>query len=863
MSITIPTILNYYSQAEEDMDVIKKEDICPIPRAKKRRLDHLSWEEKIQRKKLKNRVAAQTSRDRKKAKMEEMEQALHHVMKECKELRNANKRLSEENAKLKKSNCNCNQNRSVECDVQSRSAASVNPLPKGLDMHSAAALKAQTATAVWKIVLACLLYQTCSMSWTGTSTLTLWKNSRRASCKISPQIWRQLLKRQIVKYLDVCMESICDFPRLITISEENANKRLSEENANKRLSEENANKRLSEENANKRLSEENANKRLSEENANKRLSEENANKRLSEENANKRLSEENANKRLSEENANKRLSEENANKRLSEENANKRLSEENANKRLSEENANKRLSEENANKRLSEENANKRLSEENANKRLSEENANKRLSEENANKRLSEENANKRLSEENANKRLSEENANKRLSEENANKRLSEENANKRLSEENANKRLSEENANKRLSEENANKRLSEENANKRLSEENANKRLSEENANKRLSEENANKRLSEENANKRLSEENANKRLSEENANKRLSEENANKRLSEENANKRLSEENANKRLSEENANKRLSEENANKRLSEENANKRLSEENANKRLSEENAKLKKSNWFGHALSSGFESSNSNSSVEDSVGLPSISDLLNELDRDVDIDSLEELTQSLLQDIAADLEAAAEKANCEEPNGDRKVSEQPLVGSSPEQLEPNGCVRVKSEPGLEQEISPYLLLHHNYSAKQPESYERLKNKKTSKRTNLNTKTKPKPIMPKITNLLTSTSQLDSNEILYGTLDHTTNCITIIVDDNNLHLSEAVTEIVTTEEDTPSLDIKSETNTLELPEYKQSNGERSPHSFSDCGYESLDSPGMEENEVDIWDQSVCELFPML
>lgn len=46
------------------------------PRGKKRRLDHLTWEEKVQRKKLKNRVAAQTSRDRKKAKMEEMEQTI-------------------------------------------------------------------------------------------------------------------------------------------------------------------------------------------------------------------------------------------------------------------------------------------------------------------------------------------------------------------------------------------------------------------------------------------------------------------------------------------------------------------------------------------------------------------------------------------------------------------------------------------------------------------------------------------------------------------------------------------------------------------------------------------------------------------
>ncbi|XP_049539992.1 LOW QUALITY PROTEIN: uncharacterized protein LOC125954053 [Anopheles darlingi] len=47
-----------------------------IVRHKKRRLDHLTHEEKMQRKKLKNRVAAQTSRDRKKAKMEDMEKTI-------------------------------------------------------------------------------------------------------------------------------------------------------------------------------------------------------------------------------------------------------------------------------------------------------------------------------------------------------------------------------------------------------------------------------------------------------------------------------------------------------------------------------------------------------------------------------------------------------------------------------------------------------------------------------------------------------------------------------------------------------------------------------------------------------------------
>jgi X box-binding protein 1 len=205
MASAVPAILKYLSDSsnyniDQNMDV-------PV-RAKKRRLDHLSWEEKLQRKKLKNRVAAQTSRDRKKAKMDQMEKALQELfaknedlLEQCEKLKTMNERLSAENAefrtRLSTSCVNCSQNRTVVCETESGSAESLLR-PRGTVTHSAAVLRQQT-TALLKIVLACLLYRTSLTSSTATWTSHLSNNSRRAYFKISPETWRLLLKRQIFK----------------------------------------------------------------------------------------------------------------------------------------------------------------------------------------------------------------------------------------------------------------------------------------------------------------------------------------------------------------------------------------------------------------------------------------------------------------------------------------------------------------------------------------------------------------------------------------------------------------------------------------------------------------------------------------
>lgn len=65
------------------------------PKKKRQRLTHLSEEEKLARRKMKNRVAAQSARDRKKAKMDGLEEETKSLRVQNEKLRNENKLLKE------------------------------------------------------------------------------------------------------------------------------------------------------------------------------------------------------------------------------------------------------------------------------------------------------------------------------------------------------------------------------------------------------------------------------------------------------------------------------------------------------------------------------------------------------------------------------------------------------------------------------------------------------------------------------------------------------------------------------------------------------------------------------------------------
>lgn len=207
-----------------------------LARGKKRRLDHLTWEEKLQRKKLKNRVAAQTSRDRKKAKMEDMEKTIQEQSDKISELQSKcdtlaqekeaiygkyldlesrfeelKRRLDEQQQQQQQQISTANHIKSepspdlasgsVGCvsTLLGSAASAPTPLQQGtLSMEAQTTLREflpkkptdEKVAALWKIIALCLLYRTCSK----TSMCLSSKSSPKASWPMSQASWKSLIE---------------------------------------------------------------------------------------------------------------------------------------------------------------------------------------------------------------------------------------------------------------------------------------------------------------------------------------------------------------------------------------------------------------------------------------------------------------------------------------------------------------------------------------------------------------------------------------------------------------------------------------------------------------------------------------------
>lgn len=113
--LTVPSIdtssysASVSSDLTEDDDFLDGDDQQPKKKRVRHNLSHLTMEERIERRKMKNRVAAQSARDRKKATMDGMAKKLAilseerlKLVRENQQLKNSMQRMREENEKLKK-----------------------------------------------------------------------------------------------------------------------------------------------------------------------------------------------------------------------------------------------------------------------------------------------------------------------------------------------------------------------------------------------------------------------------------------------------------------------------------------------------------------------------------------------------------------------------------------------------------------------------------------------------------------------------------------------------------------------------------------------------------------------------------------
>lgn len=244
---SLPSPAHSWSSSDMDGDTSGASEVKRS--GKKRRLDHLSWEEKVQRKKLKNRVAAQTSRDRKKAKMDDMEATIDALKEENTALRTNFKSLERENRGLRTQNDDLQRQldelkrrmdeqdealarvvkQELNTDVvggvgndgiafKTGSAASkdVDPLQQGLPSTTNSTNTSKDS--MWRVIALCLLYKICSLSLTKSEKESVGQATPPATknpTSVNSKNWQNVCSQISLSKLQILLqEASTQLPRM-------------------------------------------------------------------------------------------------------------------------------------------------------------------------------------------------------------------------------------------------------------------------------------------------------------------------------------------------------------------------------------------------------------------------------------------------------------------------------------------------------------------------------------------------------------------------------------------------------------------------------------------------------------------------
>lgn len=254
---------------------------------------------------------------------------------------------------------------------------------------------------------------------------------------------------------------------------------------------------------------------------------------------------------------------------------------------------------------------------------------------------------------------------------------------------------------------------------------------------------------------------------------------------------------------------------------------------------------------------------------MENCGNLPSLQDMF----EDFDATKLEELAESLLADITADMERSHPEGHTDatQDEGIAERLSRPVVGTTSEIMESSQYTSECCNNSCSDSDSGICLIDSQLISPDPDQ--------TTTKTTITQTTSAQ-----------LTQQLDTSETIYGTYDEKTNSITIVVGDaaDAVAMNEAVEEVYCEGEEPPKNeeiiecgrtsdiiednDDDFDTEFLSMPFDSKRHSLKSPlsiHSYSDPGYESLGSPqsdiGSTISTFDemAWTSSINDLFPSL